>query len=322
MEEQKQPEGQNDFPDSSDNANFGEEPFKPKSQSDDTKSEGEKSQKKDYDTHQIITCKVEKDNDDRPIIEARRANKFSKIGLFVNGFLLLCTLGALALTWLTISDSRVKDAATAKRDRIKDVEDDSLNARNFRRDTAIFGLNKRDFEERSKRDNASLELTKRSIEAQFKSIANLQKQFIIQNEPYLQANGSSAEIDAVSNKLNIICQIQNFGNHPVRVVKSRCQISVVRKDYPDDTKWNIETQKFLNENYYVSKESPQEIHLPSSIVFAKNVNDMIVSKSADIYFKLECKYVNQITNQTKDFKTYIKIDLKTTRYVIIENENN
>ncbi|MGG9962394.1 hypothetical protein [Ferruginibacter sp. SUN106] len=328
MAEPQQPDTSNDFPDSSDNASFGGELLHSKSQSDDSKTETKKDEKKGCHTHPIITCKVERDNDDRPIIEARRANKFSKIGLFVNAFLLLCTLGALGFTWWGLIDARKKDIAQSERERFLDSLNRRKDSISYERDTATYNLNKRDIEERSKRDDDNLDLTRQSVEAQINSLQQSQTQFEKENKPYLDMLHISIEVDSIGN-CSLVQEAFNVGKQPIKLIEHNAVISIftepkdpfvtdsiirnirfTRKSVPGPLKAYVASQSFRKFNSDLQEKIPSD-----------DINKVRNGTYVAAVFE-KITYINLITNKVAYCEIRAAINIfPNTDVVIIDEEN-
>src|SRR5439155_7796670 len=118
MTDEQQPDANKDFPNSSDNSSFPleEKRLNPGSEAQQSKSTQGDENKKECYSHPNVIVNVPQANDAGSVVEARKANKLTKIGLIISTILALLTLGALGFTWWSVdvaqqalTDSRKKD---------------------------------------------------------------------------------------------------------------------------------------------------------------------------------------------------------------------
>ncbi|HEY5326405.1 MAG TPA: hypothetical protein VIJ27_05350 [Mucilaginibacter sp.] len=195
--------------------------------------------------------------DNSELIEANRiakkANNISVWSAIVSGLLFIITV-VLALVAISQYHSAQSAATIAQKTFEETRGYDSINLSN-----AQIQSKKNDSAEKEKfkRDTATSNLQRKSLNTQIASIKETQKYFAISNEPYLQIKEATISNPTIGSHYMIKFTIENLGNYPVKII-NMTKYSAIRPDNP-----GIKNIKMINDadNFvgrYIIKDNPQQ----------------------------------------------------------------
>lgn len=305
MAEPEQPNSDKDFPDASDNASFGSDSVNSDSQSNKSSTETNNNTSNDKKSEPIIN--ETRNNEDAAIIEARTANRFTKYGLYVNAFLLLCTLGALLFTWISLNDARKKDIQSAIRDSTNDANNRIKDSIFNERDSIKYNITKIQFESSRIKDSANIGLAKKSLDAQINSLIEAQKQFEISSRPLIQIGNISLEVFEEGKPTRISFNIENLGKYPAKITKSETRI-VYSTDSAYKSYALLNGQGFWVVDLYVSGENSRQYKcMESEAEMKKNIYDEVNSGKRFIYLLGKLNYINIATTKKRIYRFIVRI---------------
>lgn len=190
----------------------------------------------------------------------------------------------------------------------------SISETNSRRDSINNILARENDRWNKMRDNISLDEQKKSIDAQIKSIQESQKQFNIQNEPFLEIGVLKNTIE--KNKLTIVLAIRNLGRYPVKVYDGKINFKIQEKIPRLEDIHTIEiigdNDGMRNGGRYLTSEKPIEY------TYTCNVTNKEIDECKE-GFKLFWitgffKYTNLLTMRDKEYKYILSIQDEEITY--------
>ncbi len=221
------------------------------------------------------------------------ANRISTKGLYISTALFIITLFALAgsfystfLTRRALQDSRTNAIEESVRNRAID-----------QRSQDALDLSREQFEEGKKYNDSTITISNQSLQAQINSIKETQRQFEINNKPFLQCSDFTVVQFEAGKPIKIAFKLANIGNAPARVFRKRLGAK-------------IEKEIELHPEVYISKEKDDEAvsltYLTSQYatieLFTRNLPvtkedyEAAINKTKLFCFYGEIEYVNE-TNQ-------------------------
>lgn len=229
------------------------------------------------------------------------------IGTFVAGFTI-----ALFFQTKKSTDAAIKAANAAD----NTYKEQRFNDGVLRRRDSINAIANEDNERR----RFSLDST--STQAQIQSIKEAQKQFEVENEPYLQIEVTSIDTPFLKGKpISIKYDIKNLKINPVKIIidKGAFEITDARPDKFDVFK---KKSKGANFNVYTTKESPYKTGgiLPTE---ARVFNAVAGGKSS-VFILNDIEYIDLLSSKKRFYKSIIKITITNFPYFTTEfiyNEN-
>lgn len=295
-EETEQPTN-SDFPNASDNSNFSAKENALDSASEIVQSESgtNKKETKDYVSQPptIIVNIPKEDNS-----EAVKANNLTRTSIIINSALFLITLAALWVTKQSVdiskdalNDSRKKDSVTEIKEKKIAFLDSIIRARDYIR------------------DSTNIALSKQSLDAQIGTMQESQKQFNIQNKPYIQISAFDLSEIQIGHNVYFKYKVQNLGNQPIILLKRAVAISIVENlPFSDISKFKFLKTKIPPEeiNRYI-KGNPLENIFNSSAIFGQETYNGIVNKKLFFYFYGKFTYKNVVTGtkSVSEFLIYV-----------------
>lgn len=306
----------NDFPDPGEHSSFGEGDYPPKSIYQTTHSTTTNNSQNSQPHPYLIVNPREENSAE--ITEMRKANRLTTIGLWVNGFLFLGTLGALVFAWISIAVT--KDSVRVAKDALADSRKvDSMNRANDSvksyRDSIIWKQN-------YQIDSTNTALTRKSVEAQINALDEERNQFLISNQPYLQITIPQLPQDSIVPGRDLIFDFtfKNLGNYPARI--SKLMFTLVTR-VNNLTKKEIEggNPVELGENILVTKEYPYEGFISFGTPLSPYQSQYLKISKWFFYIGGIAQYENLINNTRREYRFIIKWDLGRFRYRIIYSEN-
>jgi hypothetical protein len=172
-------------------------------------------------------------------------------------------------------------------------------------------------------NNANLELSKKSVEAQINSIKESQNRFEIENAPFLQIMYPKI-IPKLNEQFSIAYHIINISGNPAKITDMATFYSLT-DSLPPAIPNKIPKDKFKAVNGYVIKETPIEDKFTFPGILRKREYDMIVDRKAVVYFYPTFNYINLATNKKRTYKCGMKlvyISPEKTYVEYIYNENH
>lgn len=188
-----------------------------------------------------------------------------------------------------------------------------------------FASNQEDSKERFQHDSASLQ-------AQINSIKEAQKQFEMENRPYIEVSN----FDTLSFRENeypvLRMAVRNLGKQPAKILRSVAVVYCDKASDNSDTAYNgfyrmvkengINVDTFRDENRYIIKEAPFYKQLNWPVIIDVYHRDQILSGELDIYIIGKMTYLNLITKIEMLYKYAIEVRLANQIvYKIIYNDN-
>lgn len=170
----------------------------------------------------------------------------------------------------------------------------------------------------------NLELNRKSVEAQIKSLKETQKQFEIINKPYIEFRDFRWTKFEPDEKFQIAYTIVNLSNATLKITKRR--LFLYSNGHPIELK-NVKNynDKRTNETRisYFNKENQISENFISQADIPKAMFDIVVHQMGiKFYFAGEIEYENEATKKRRLYKFYIEKFLPpSTSYSIIYNEN-
>lgn len=178
---------------------------------------------------------------------SREANTISRLSFYVNGFLVVCTIG-LAYYAFKQADS-AKDAAKTAHDTF--VADTTNSGKVYRQSRIDAEANEKREDDRDQRASQLFELQKKSIE-------QVNDQFVKQNEPLLQFipdEQRGVEINGNS-IIKIYYRIRNIAKIPIQVIRSDVKIYPVGNNINSSIYFKPKMPLDSNGVYYGTGDSP------------------------------------------------------------------
>ena len=217
-----------------------------------------------------------------------------------------------------ISGDSLKQATRANdhneyKDSLNKIEDDLRNNAQAKKDSIT-----------QIRDSFNLAIAKQSLNAQIGTINETQKQFRIQNEPFLQIANPTIVYDSNNNSVVIVYSVINIKDAPVNI-KNIKGINYIGDDKPsiDDLHKRSKSNATLLNQYLVKGmlfERYSTTHLSEG-----NVSfDYLEKPTNYIFFYNEIEYTNLTTGEERICKYCAKMKLvnnNRTYYEVLINEN-
>ena len=184
-----------------------------------------------------------------------------------------------------------------------------------------------------KRDIASINLAKKSLNAQIEFLKETQKQFIDKNESYLQVTGFF--VDTLQSFKPIFChfKIENFGNNPAKLLNQVFASNVSFNQMPiKDIEKTGAAQNFTSINTYFGIDRPIEYNdIPlggDNKYLTQDVYTDIVNSKKNIFVFGKINYENLVTKKKLIYTYLIKCKFKKignriqqeVEYIINENK--
>lgn len=253
-----------------------------------------------------IDSKIAKDK--KKNIKFSYSDALHLIGVVVN--IILAALTYLLFTEATRSSKIANDAVQeAKRS-------NTISEKNYE-------LAKKAFEESKKSGEQTTKIADESLRMQVSSLNEIQKQFKLTNEPYLNLASSSIQLFESGKPLITKLNIENLGKYPCKVIECRTIITI-KVMPPEFNELNKSIHNYTDLlNKYIINEKPIISPFSTTVPISENQFNMVTKSTWFIYFTGFIKYKNIITNKIKTYKFQLKMKPNyETENIINENIEN
>lgn len=171
-----------------------------------------------------------------------------------------------------------------------------------------------------KKDSLTINLANRSLQAQINSLKQAQKNFEIQNMPFLEISQVQINAFEIGKQINLIIHIKNLGNYPAKL--KRAVVWTATKANPPDTAGQERQhfEKSITKADYISKEMEGLVEIDEGIPLNSNRFDKVKNGNWWLYLNGIISYENLVTHKEMKYKFMFRI--KTNNDItIIYSEN-
>lgn len=204
----------------------------------------------------------------------------------------------------TYREQKFNDSSLRARDSIKYIIDTAAQANKARNDSAI--------------EVKRFDLQNKSIQAQIKSLQETNREFQVENEPFLQLTVEGVQNFAIGGLLDVTVKIDNLGKYPAMIIldKSFSAFRVVPPPFEEVYKLGKKDEDLTNT--YVSSS------IPASKVFHHEdpITESQFTKTQQGTYKFYMvgfmKYENLVTHSVKTYRFEIQIQITKTQYMVKE----
>lgn len=282
----------------------------------------------------------------------KTANKIGWISLFVNGGISLALAIVTYLLFLktveanktsqdalaeskrandiskaTLEDSRMKDSASAERQKIIDAFELGKEERNRTKDSITIGLAQQSLESQrfyAQRSDSnfikSIRIATNALDVSKESIEKIQKNFERENRAIMFVSQFRADTFKLGSKINFFVEFKNFGKSPTILIEVAISITL-------DTSFFVKEDKFK----YTTKDITYvNLFLPVNGVFAKNLNlnslpemafNQIIDGRLKFFVYGEATYFDIIRKQYSSYQFCFRVQPTTGRFTPTPNHN-
>ena len=241
------------------------------------------------------------------------------VNVFINFAMLVFTAFLFLQTKLALQTAKNANIITDS----ARISNDSTSNRSLRLAQEMFADQIKSSRIKDSTDSVNLNLTSRFLETQINSFRENQKQFLKQNESYLQITDLEINPFKVDSPLFVKYKLENFGRNPAKILDFKFGIiykflqipikeieKMLIKSTPNSSFTYINSNKSIEFN----DVSIFEDNVPLSI---STYNELIAGKK-NIFFFGKITYQNLVTQKKWIYTFLIKVSLRIN-FGIVEN---
>jgi hypothetical protein len=246
---------------------------------------------------------------------AEKANTISKSSTIANFCLLVCTvILAAAAIWQygsansaaktaqqTLIETKKFDSTTLANQKVSNRKIDSIDSVKNEREVATFNLQKS------------------GLTAQIKALQQTQKNFEIENQPFLEADDVTVSLFEMGIQMQVQLTVKNVGAFPVQVINVTNGTAIGAVAPTVKSIINIAKANYFPYETYISKESPAIWTYDAQMVDVNKYNS-VKNGQFFVWIGGVITYKNLATQKVR-YYTFLKKMINNKRATTIVNQN-
>lgn len=237
---------------------------------------------------------------------ARNANRISGISGAINLVLMVCTI-ILAIVAIQQANS-ARDAAQIAKNTLDETK--AFNKQTLKRQDSSNLVQATSDSQKYSRDTATFNLQKKGLQAQITAFKEAQKEFDIENKPFIQIMGFTIDTLSPTYRVGISFYFKNSGKQPVRCFHNKYGVDFEKGDkfiMKPNINWTYE-----NLNSYLAGTTVSHSYWKSKDTMTTKDLNMILHGKAFGYVFGELQFENPANGKKGVYKYQYR--LKPTRY--------